>query len=775
MICITLLGISAISAADSNQTVTNNDISHISDVSGGVETTNKNYQSDIQSIDAVAVEDTNNQSLNSKNSQKSNSLSASITKNSTKITISSKNVTYGSLITLTATVIDTNTNKYVKSGKVSIKVNGITYGDSINVNNGKASVILNTSKLSSKKYNLTAVYGGNSAYLSSRSGTGYLTIKKAPVTISIPYIKSIVGETVTLKATVVNDNTDTYVNKGTVAFKVSGKTIGKATITNGKASLKYNTSKLSAKNYTVTVVYGETTNYKSSSSSNSLVLVKHGTKVVVNNKTATYGNKFSLDIKVIDIATNTYVKSGKASVKLNGVTIASNVAVSNGIVACKINSNDYKAEKYQITVVYGGDSTYSSSKSTTAYLTIKKAPVKIVTTSLTALVGTSVTLKSKLTSTVDNSSISEGKVSFKVGGITVGTVNVKNGQATFVYDTSHLTNKTYNVTVYYEGSTNFNSKEGKLSLKLIKPSYTFSQIKSAAIELRTYFESNNIVKNVTIAGDNIPIQDLLALMIQAVKNVKNNKGSQSIAYLHFKAPSSQTDTIKAGKYQISEILNFGNISLKYMLQSGSAQSYVTTSLGKLGYYNLIYTYARTMEVCTTTYLVSTTRVYNWAVMHPSNPKTRKIYLTSDVIYSESKDKAFINTLISAFKAKGYTAVYAGYGPNSHNNVIWNSVMPINGVLVPIFGGADAGVIYDMCTRSFMRQKENRMVFVLYNSNTSKDITGLKWLERAHDDNYSPSSFTGIAYPDKYLTSHGYGYIFDNNVNRIVNAVIDYIS
>ena len=37
------------------------------------------------------------------------------------------------------------------------------------------------------------------------------------------------------------------------------------------------------------------------------------------------------------------------------------------------------------------------------------------------------------------------------------------------------------------------------------------------------------------------------------------------------------------------------------------------------------------------------------------------------------------------------------------------------------------------------------------------------------------SYFLLAYPDKYLTSHGYGYIFDNNVNRIVNAVIDYIS
>lgn len=67
------------------------------------------------------------------------------------------------------------------------------------------------------------------------------------------------------------------------------------------------------------------------------------------------------------------------------------------------------------------------------------------------------------------------------------------------------------------------------------------------------------------------------------------------------------------------------------------------------------------------------------------------------------------------------------------------------------------------------------MYLVFHSTYSKDITGLSFLKRARDDNYSPSSFTGIANPDKYLRSYGYDYVFTNNINTIVNGIIKYIS
>ena len=74
----------------------------------------------------------------------------------------------------------------------------------------------------------------------------------------------------------------------------------------------------------------------------------------------------------------------------------------------------------------------------------------------------------------------------------------------------------------------------------------------------------------------------------------------------------------------------------------------------------------------------------------------------------------------------------------------------------------------------MRLKSNRLIFQVYHSGSSTDITGKTFLKRAHDDNYSSSSFKGLAYPDVFLKEHGYDYIYDKDVDNIVSAFIKYI-
>jgi hypothetical protein len=42
--------------------------------------------------------------------------------------------------------------------------------------------------------------------------------------------------------------------------------------------------------------------------------------------------------------------------------------------------------------------------------------------------------------------------------------------------------------------------------------------------------------------------------------------------------------------------------------------------------------------------------------------------------------------------------------------------------------------------------------------------------RAHDDNFSPVSFTGLANPDEYLIQNGYRYLYSGNISQIVSAI-----
>ncbi len=148
---------------------------------------------------------------------------------------------------------------------------------------------------------------------------------------------------------------------------------------------------------------------------------------------------------------------------------------------------------------------------------------------------------------------------------------------------------------------------------------------------------------------------------------------------------------------------------------------------------------------------------------------RPIYITSDNINSVSADNARINSIISGLKALGLTAYNMGLGPNKHDTVLTSGNLPKNALIVDIYGGADAGLIKEMASSWYKSIKGARSVFSVFWP-PSVDITNLAFLPRAHDDNYDPASFTGIANPAKFLLNNGYNFIHSSSIASIVNAI-----
>ena len=357
----------------------------------------------------------------------------------------------------------------------------------------------------------------------------------------------------------------------------------------------------------------------------------------------------------------------------------------------------------------------------------------------------------------------------------MGNSTISNGKASLKYNSSQLARGIYKITALLKPTSFYAASNATNNLTiLVESTFTYDQIKKAAIYVRTVYESNNTLTSVPIGKSRIVLSEFLALMIKAChyadRGVKVN-----ITYKRYNSLNEQYDSMKKVVLSISEVKEIGDRTLNFMEANGRPPKYVSTDYGQMGFFNIVYTYCRVMDVSAYNYLPSTCRVYSWASMHPASSKSRTIYLTSDVIVNKEKDYAFMESIKKALNEKGYTAVVLGYGPNSHNTAIRSQSLPINAVQVSIFGGADPGVIYDMSTRSFMKLKESRLMFLVFHSTYSKDITGLSFLKRARDDNYSPSSFTGIANPDKYLRSYGYDYVYTNNINTIVNSIIKYIS
>jgi hypothetical protein len=148
---------------------------------------------------------------------------------------------------------------------------------------------------------------------------------------------------------------------------------------------------------------------------------------------------------------------------------------------------------------------------------------------------------------------------------------------------------------------------------------------------------------------------------------------------------------------------------------------------------------------------------------------RPIYITSDNINNPRTDNNRINSIIAGLKALGLKAYNMGLGPNTHDSVLTSGKLPSNAVIVDLYGGADSGVIKEMGSAWYKGLKGARTVFSVFWP-PSADITGLAFLPRAHDDNYDPASFTGLANPAHYLLENGYNYIRSGSILNIVNAI-----
>ncbi|OED30033.1 right-handed parallel beta-helix repeat-containing protein [Methanosphaera sp. WGK6] len=172
----------------------------------------------------------------------------------------------GDVITLTATITDSENNA-ITNGKVIFKVNGKTLRDAegntiyATVKDGKyvvenITVLSGWAKTSSV---ITAVYGGYGDFENSRSNTTF-TVTKREAKATIDSVTAKAGETVTFTVKLTDDIT---VTGGKVVFKLNGKTLrddnGKVlygTVTDGVAKVTYTLpAKMSAKTYTITSVF----------------------------------------------------------------------------------------------------------------------------------------------------------------------------------------------------------------------------------------------------------------------------------------------------------------------------------------------------------------------------------------------------------------------------------------------------------------------------------------------------------------------------------------
>ena len=189
---------------------------------------------------------------------------------------------------------------------------------------------------------------------------------------------------------------------------------------------------------------------------------KHNSKIKVEDINVTYSQKALLKATIIDKTTNKYITSGKALFKVNGITVGSS-NIKNGKASMSYDTKSLTAKKYNITVVYAGNTKINSYRSN-ATLTVKKMPTRLTLNNVNAKTNTSCNIK-VLVKDNNGVNVNGGVVVFKINGLSIAKANVKNGVATTNYIPQNKV-KNYTITAVYGGTTRYTSSSAKSKLSV---------------------------------------------------------------------------------------------------------------------------------------------------------------------------------------------------------------------------------------------------------------------------------------------------------------------
>jgi len=147
-----------------------------------------------------------------------------------------------------------------------------------------------------------------------------------------------------------------------------------------------------------------------------------------------------------------------------------------------------------------------------------------------------------------------------------------------------------------------------------------------------------------------------------------------------------------------------------------------------------------------------------------------VFMNTDNIYDDDTDQQMMEDIAAGLRNRGYTTRIGSIGPNSHYSEI--EEVADGGIFMPIFGGACAGTLMEMYNRSYSTwyfnnlDKHNAKMVIAFLSPPSCNIHDLPWLPRAHDDDFSPSWFIGVAYPEQKCLDAGFGVVIGASAAEI---------
>ena len=180
----------------------------------------------------------------------SNNYKLNITKASVNITSYDVNITYGQNAKITVKLNDTRA-----TGNVTVNINNKTFKGVLN-NDGEVNVTIICNTWNSTNYTFNITYEGDGNFTSALSDNYKLTINKTNVTVNSTNATVVYGHNATITVKV-NDTRAT----GNVTVTFDGQSFNGILDNTGVATIKINSDKWNAGNYTFTVKYNGDGNF----------------------------------------------------------------------------------------------------------------------------------------------------------------------------------------------------------------------------------------------------------------------------------------------------------------------------------------------------------------------------------------------------------------------------------------------------------------------------------------------------------------------------------
>ena len=725
-------------------------------------------------------------------------------RNASSISVSSNSVVRGNSYAIT--LLDSN--NAAASGKlVQFTLSGKTYNATTD-SNGKASLPVS---LAAGTYPLKIYFAGDDALNGS---TRTIDLK---VTANTPSIT--VGSTTVIRGkylyVYLKDKNGKAMANQKVTIKINGKTYEKTTNSNGRAALKI---KLTGSKYSTKVYFYKSGIYSAASKSFTLKISDNKPKITVANATVIRGKYLYVFLKD---KSGAVMASKKVTIRINGKDYVKTTN-SNGRAALKIKLT---GSKYATKVYFYKSGVYSySSKSFTLNIVNNKPSFTIANSTVVKGNYLYVYLKDKAGSVMANQ-----KVAVKLNGKTYAMTTNSNGRIALkvtLAANKYITNLNFYKTGVYSAS----SKSFTLNVVNDNSKNSVANILVAATKVRNYVNSyKRLPETVTVGSYKISIEEFSYLMSESIVGL--NKGSiSSVSTLEgIQDVESGGDSMNAKIYK-EQYVDLANRAMTYIQNNkvparyAAAYSSSNSKIGNAGFDLYTYCFAKILvfydankylpNYCTfessvfgsssdssesvLSNVTDSSRLRNFTIAltgidssilsnmainltldaptGSGNKITKKtVILDSDNIFSTSKDLKLLNDIKTILESKGYNVIVnTTIGPNTHNmDIIYRK----NVCVFSIYGGIDAGMFVDKSAvwfQNYLNLNNNQIVLGFLAPPITRNLATETWLERAHDDDYSASIFTGLANPGSFInTNVGADYVYGSTASELASNFLNF--